>query len=74
MHFADPGPVFERLGRSIGILGGGPYSFVNPASVTGVLGLIDDQYMLSDVEHLDVWESKRLRMKPLPQLQKRPKN
>ncbi len=71
IRFADPDAVFNLLKSHLSILGGGPYSYVNPASITGLLSRVDDEYVLSDVGYLDVWERRRLSLKPVARLQKR---
>ena len=71
MFLAESEQIYEQLNSNVSILGGGPFDFVNLAMVEGSLGLVGDEYVLSDVDDLEVFESVMLSLKPPPQLIKK---
>ena len=71
VFLAESEQIYEQLNSNVSILGGGPFDFVNLAMVEGSLGLVGDEYVLSDVDDLEVFESVMLSLKPPPQLIKK---
>jgi len=72
VHVDQASQIHEGLLKSrVSPFGGGPYTFVNRASLTGSLELVSDGYLLSDVDEIAVCEMVHLWLNPSPNMLKK---